>query len=256
MKIAAFVDTVSMPQATACSPRLRAGTSEGRKDFVVKAGVSPLVSGPPTPEQMERIRTYQVTGFEPLIAEELYVVTAVVADNLVNRTFGRWSVRSIESMARLIIGVPATLDHDWQDVRKVWGRTFDATVVRTPAERVPAELLERAGNGVYNREIVREEGLVQCVASAYTPIDHPIIPAIRYGQCNEVSTGGFDYTAVVCPECRVPFGYQKCRHYPPSLNGRNTDDPNEQPYFIRDGLVDVLEWSLVVCPNLPGVGII
>ncbi len=227
------------------------------KDLALKARNGQSLNGPPDDRQLQLINAMQPMGYEPFVADELWCQTGVVADNLINRSYGKWSVSALEQMADLIVGVPATINHDWDEVRVVWGRTFEAFVVRHPASDVPDKLLRKAGNYDYNKEIVNKEGLVRCYATAFTPIDSPIRSMIRNVQAGEISTGGFNFTDFLCPLCNVGFGKNNCKHYPPnSWMGRNPDDNYEAPYYIRHNLIDIMEWSLVPMPNLPGAGVV
>lgn len=215
------------------------------------------ISGIPTSAQLKKINALVPSGFDPLVAEEVFVVTGAIADNLLNRSFARWDAQALEDMASLIINTPATLDHAWDSVEEVWGRTFDAVTITTPYDQVPKSVLDRAGNLTENRKICKAEGLVQCYASAFTSIDHPILASLRYAQASEISTGGFDFHSVVCPLCNTGFGENNCNHYPPSpWLGRNESDPREAPYYTRANLFDILEFSLVACPNLPNAGVV
>lgn len=212
-------------------------------------------NGIPDSAQLRKINAMQPRGFEPLIADELFVVNGLVADNLITRNFAKWSRKSLDQMSKLIVSVPTTLDHDWDSVKKVWGRTFEASIITIPPGEVPDEYLDKAGNYEFNKKIVQDEGLVCCIASAFTSIDDEVLGRLRYIQVNEISTGGFSFTDFVCPECNVSFGTNQCRHYPPnSYIGRNADDPQEVPYYIRHNLIDIMEWSFVTLPNLPGAG--
>ncbi len=215
------------------------------------------LNGPPTKEQLRKINALVPSGFEPLVAEEVFVVTGAIADNFLNRSFGRWSAEALQDMAKLIINCPATLNHDWDDVEEVWGRTFEATTITMPYDQVPKLVLDRAGNLTENRKIAKAEGWVRCIASAFTSIDNPILASLRYVQASEISTGGFDFSSVQCPLCNSEFGEGSCNHYPPSpWLGRNEADPREAPYYIRGSLFDMLEWSIVCCPNIPNAGVI
>lgn len=215
------------------------------------------ISGPPTSAQLKKINALVPQGFDALLAEEVFVVTGCISDNLVNRSYSRWSAQALQDLQKLIVNVPATLNHEWENVDKVWGRTFEAVTTVTPYDQVPKSLMDRAGNLAENRKIVKAEGLVRCYASAFTSIDHPILGQLRFAQAAEISTGGLSYLSIHCPLCSTEFGTEGCGHYPPHpFFGHDPNDKNEAPFYIRTDLFDALEFSLVVTPNLPNAGVV
>nr|WFD61482.1 MAG: hypothetical protein [uncultured cyanophage] len=166
----------------------------------------------PTPEEMEKIK--QFSNAEP---HQIVVVEIMAADNLMNRSRGKWSLDSLRSLAMLAPGITLTLDHDWENISKVQGRVFSAEF--ESEEETPFEELTKAGNFDLNRWIVADEGY-------------------------------FTIEDLWCPLCDCSFYDAACPHLIPSLVEPDTEIT--APFYIRKGSKDLGEVSLVLIPNLPG----
>lgn len=210
----------------------------------------------PNADQLAKINRYVPDGMPSLNADEVYTISIRVADNLLNRSYGKWRVMDLHKMADLIVGVPTTLDHDAESVAKAWGRVYDARVVSSTSAPGGVELM--AGNGSLNQGIVAMEGYQEMVADAYFDAKSPIFDDFRFGRYSEVSLGGFRISDMVCPLCMDSFFGDKCPHYiPGSYSSMWADSEDEiAPYYIRTGLFDVMELSCVLTPNLPGAGVL
>lgn len=226
-------------------------------DFVETARPIPSEMGTPTEQQMGLINQYLPKGARRLQPSEVVTIPFIAADNLLNRGMGRWDADSIKAMARVIVGKPATMDHDWDDAEKNWGRVYDAQAINS--NTAPDSILNQAKNAETNRMIVQAEGFWQCLIHIFAPADSEVVARIADGRLSEVSTGGFDFEDYWCPVCDTSFSNPKCPHYIPYgrmswAYGRG--DSEMAPYYTRKGLYDICEISLVTCPNLPMAGVV
>ena len=197
----------------------------------------------PTPEEMEKIKKF--SNAEP---HQVVVIEIIGADNLMNRSRGKWSVDSLRSLAMLAPGITLTLDHDWENINKVQGRVFDAYCEEE--DEIPYDELAKAGNFELNRWIVQEEGYKKLELKAIIPVDAPILESLWLGTICYVSLGNFTIEDIWCPLCDCSFYDAKCPHLIPSLIEPDTD--MTAPFYIRKGSRDLGEVSLVLIPNLPG----
>ena len=82
----------------------------------------------PTPEQVAKINQYTPKDATPLESSEIVVVEIEIADNLLNRSYGVWDTETLDEIAKLIPGLPITLDHNWSQVSLEQGKFFDSGV--------------------------------------------------------------------------------------------------------------------------------
>lgn len=226
-------------------------------DFVETARPITSEMGTPTEQQMGLINQYLPKGARRLQPSEVVTIPFIAADNLLNRGMGRWDADSIKAMAQVIVGKPAMLDHDWDDVETVWGRVYDAQAITAPT--APDSILNQAKNAEANRLIVQAEGFWQCLIHIFAPADSEIVAGLADGRFSEVSTGGFEFEEYWCPVCDTSFSNPKCPHYIPygrMARAYGNSDLEMAPYYTRKGLYDICEISLVTCPNLPMAGVV
>lgn len=211
--------------------------------------------GMPTDTQLTLINQFIPSGMSPMTASDVVTVPFVAADNLVNRSLDCWDVASLRMMAQLLPGLPMTLDHDWEDTSKEWGRIYNAEFVRS--QTAPEGVIDRAGNGNRNRQIIAKNGFNQVIIEVFAPSDSPVIKALKQGHAGGVSTGGFQFKDYFCPSCDKSFHDKSCPHVPPMpWMEADDDDPDIAPYAVRVGLFDIGEASIVTIPNLPNAGIL
>lgn len=206
-----------------------------------------------TQQQLAKINQFIPDGFPPVNHEKLTVVKFTVADNLVNRGRGKWREKDLIILAKMLdtMGVPHTLDHDWENIEKTQGLVIEGKIVKE--KTAPDNLVSAAGNKQLNSEIIKKEGFVQVLATVAFPIDSPIVQRLGMGIGRAVSLGGFAFEDYVCPICETSFTYKNCQHYIPGGWDAWGEDPNlVAPYYIRDGLYDLGELSSVLIANLPG----
>lgn len=196
----------------------------------------------PTPEELEKLRK-----FSNAESHQVVVVEIIAADNLMNRSRGKWSKDSLQKLAALAPGITFTLDHDWENIGKVQGRVFDAAYLEPEP---PLEDLIKAGNFELNRWIVGEEGYGRVELKVAIPVDAPVLDSLWLGTTSYVSLGNFTIEDIWCPLCDRSFYDAACPHLIPSLYDADTDIT--APFYIRKGSKDLGEVSLVLIPNLPG----
>jgi hypothetical protein len=204
----------------------------------------------PDKNQLSKIKKYLPSG-TVIDAEELVYCTFIATDNLVSRRLSKWGIDELEPLANLLLGLPFTLNHEWGEVEESQGFIFDARIIEEDAP--PTDILNAAGNGDNNRQIVKNEGYCYIECDVCFPAYSPIISGIKYGIFKYVSLGGFVYEDHVCPICECSFDDKRCSHYLPGDWTMNTSDRmNTAPYYIRSSVYDLGELSLVLIPNIPG----
>ena len=88
------------------------------------------------------------------------------------------------------------------------------------------------------------------------PVTSPVLSGLKFGLIGNVSLGGFVYSDVFCPSCRTSFDDKHCPHYVPDRGWTAESDENFAPYFIRQGVYDLGELSIVLIPNIPAAGVV
>lgn len=219
-----------------------------------------LVLGHPTPNQLSLINKYRPKGTPPIEADEVISIPFIASDNLVSRSLGAWDIDSLHCMQRLFPSRPLTINHEWEQVEKVVGFIYDAVVIMRPD--APPALLNKVGNFDLNRQIVARNGFAQLVLYTCVEATSPVVSGLRFRRLGDVSTGGFTNKSPGCPLCETSFDDPDCPHYIPDFWTMMMAEYGEikeeliAPYFIRQGFVDAVELSLVLCGNLPGASVV
>jgi len=219
---------------------------------------------PPSPADMRAIRRFTPPNFAPLEPEEVLTVDVIAADNLVNRSLGRWPAAAMEVLAELIPGLPCTTDHEWEADRAV-GRIISASSRSEPPESPLSQkaLSRHPGNRALNEAILDREGYCTVLARIFVRAGSRSAEALRFGLLSSVSLGGFvfDWGDVGCPLCGVPFLHPKCPHTIPvpeiEREERAFGIQTAAPYYNRPTEIrDIAEISFVLVPRLPAAGVI
>lgn len=209
-----------------------------------------------TKQQLAKLNKFRPVGF-PLIADEQMVaVSFVVADNLINRSKGKWAEKDLDKMAKMLdrMGLPHILNHNWEAVEDVQGIIIEAKLLKS---KPSTELVDVLQNGELNRQIVKNEEFMQVIATVAFPANSGIVEKLKIGLGRAVSLGGFSFKDYVCPICNTSFSFKNCPHYiPDSWTEWDADPSLVAPYYIRDGLYDLGELSTVVIANLPGASLV
>lgn len=209
-----------------------------------------------TEQQLAKLNKFRPANF-PLIADkQMVAVSFAVADNLVNRGKGKWVEKDLVKMTKMLdsMGLPHILNHNWEAVEDVQGIIIEAGLVKSEP---PTELVDILQNSELNRQIVKNEGFIQVIATVAFPADSAIVNKLKIGLGRAVSLGGFSFKDYVCPICNTSFSFKKCPHYiPDSWTEWDADPALVAPYYIRDGLYDLGELSTVVIANLPGASLV
>ncbi|MGB3205201.1 MAG: hypothetical protein WBB28_09450 [Crinalium sp.] len=210
----------------------------------------------PTLEQLALINRFTPVGLPNLTPEEVITIPFVATDNLLTRSLGKWAADDLVTLARLLPGLPFTLDHDWGDVAKSQGLVYNTRVVKT--DSAPDEIVSAAGNYDSNSQIIKKEGYIVCECDVAFPNTSAIVSALKFGMLGKVSLGGFVYKDTICPLCETSFLDKHCPHFLPEPFWSEPNDIDEKiaPYFIRSGVYDLGELSLVLIPNIPGAGVV
>ena len=108
-----------------------------------------------TKKQILKLNQFTPKGFPNPNPQNLTVIDFVVADNLVNRGRGKWREKDLVVLAKMLntMGVPHTLDHDWEDITKTQGLVIAGDILKN--EKAPENLISAAGNKKLNSEIDR-----------------------------------------------------------------------------------------------------
>lgn len=205
----------------------------------------------PTPTELTIINAMLPAG-EDLTDRDICVQTIVATDNLISRSKSKWHNTAFDQLAELGIGIPFTLDHDWDEVGKTQGRVFQSRIVKY--ESAPKELLNRCGCKTDNLQAIKNDGgYITLEFDVFIDLDSPAVESIGYGLIDRVSIGGFDYEDIHCPICNISFFDKNCPHAVP--DSWYPDEESSAPYYERKDVTDLGEISAVLIPNVPGAGI-
>jgi hypothetical protein len=185
--------------------------------------------------------------------EQLTKIRFIAADNTVGRSLMTWSRKALESIAKKLVGMPFTINHDWDNIAESKGVIFDAKLYEI--QEVPKFLIDNYALKD-NTAIVNKQGWTPVVISVAFYDGDEILEQLAIGSGSKVSIGGFGpVTDILCPLCNCSF-YNRdiCSHVPPSPWYRTGE--NTAPYTVREDVEDMGECSLVLIPNSPSATII
>ncbi len=183
-----------------------------------------------SPEMLEKINRYTRKA---LSADEVFVFTATLCDNEVDRDYERFTVDALKALAPLFEGKTAIQNHSMNSADQS-ARTFMTEVITDPS-----------------RTTTLGEPYTYLKAYCYMPRipkNEPLIAEINAGIKKEVSVG----CAVSMHKCSVcgnteeqnPCGHRRGKRY----NGEVCHYTLEQPS-------DAYEWSFVAVPAQKNAGV-
>lgn len=185
--------------------------------------------GKPLDGELELINKYTRRN---LTADEVYVFSAVLCDNEIDRDFERFSVESLKALEKLFVGVTGVLDHN-PESRNQSARIFSC---KTEAVR---DKFTSDGQPYY-----------RLCARAYMPKSNSnkdFILALDSGIKKEVSVG-CSVKKRICSVCGGDI--YACEH----VKGKNYG--GKQCYATLCEPTDAYEWSFVAVPAQKGAGVI
>lgn len=219
--------------------------SSSEMNFQLLEGVAPLSN-----IDKAKLKRYQVTNAS-IASGDMLTINMVAADNMIDRSLARWTPESLKKLANSYKGYPLQLNHD-SAVQSSVGVVFDAEVF-TFTDSIPAYFTNTAGNGGFNKDIVRNEGYHALVLQAAVQDTADMRKMIGQG-VNKVSLG-YTYEDIHCPLCGVSFFDNRCPHGIAQTPEQQKDD-RYAPYRNKVRPYDIYEVSLVAEPNLPRAGVI
>ena len=213
---------------------------------------------------MQLINRYRPNGSARFEAENFVVADFWASDNLVDRHRERWAPNLLADMVEQAPGSSVIFNHR-PDQKPHEGTVFQAELMRQT--RLPRAIGNKAGFQKENRAIVKEEGFIRVMMSAFFERDASFINDLEGGSLGKVSTGGIVVDAVDrCALCGHDIWSRECPHLPPGfpLNWVSEDfidgrKPEEviSPYTITSGRhYDSLELSFTPTPALPAADLV
>ncbi len=162
----------------------------------------------------------------PLTAEDVFIFRVAACDDQVDREFERFTLRTLEGLAKLYVGRSVICDHQWSAGKQL--------------ARIYAAQVEKDGES--NRLVLR-------VYMLRTEESAPVIAAIEGGIMREVSVGCVVKRAI-CSICGKDCGEVYCGHIP----GKTYD--GRVCHIDLDEAKDAYECSFVAVPAQPRAGVI
>ena len=181
----------------------------------------------------EDLRKINLFSRRELNAEEVYVFTAVLCDNDIDRDFEKFSLSSLEELAKLFIGKTGIADHSMKSSDQK-ARIFDAYVEKQSGEKC-----------------ANSEQLYCLKAKAYmlrNDENKAMIEEIEAGIKKEISVS-CSVGKSICSICNKDRKSEPCRH----INGRIYD--GRLCYSVLEDVQDAYEFSFVAVPAQRGAGV-
>lgn len=173
---------------------------------------------------------------EPLTADDVFVFSAVLCDNEIDRQHEHFSVKALKDLQKLFVGKTVIKDHYASADNQV-ARIYATELVTT------------------DKTTTSGEAYVQLKAHCYmvkTASNADLITEIRAGIKKEGSVG-FRVASSICSICGTDNAKSYCRHWP----GRSYDKEGGKQVctFKLDGVADAYEFSLVAVPAQRAAGV-
>lgn len=174
-------------------------------------------------EEMSLINRQTLRDLQP---DEVFAFRLEACDDQLDRDYERFSLSALEQMAKLFVGQPVLMDHQWS--------------AGSQTARVYAADVEDTGE--------KKRLILRCYMPK-TQKSEDTIQAIEGGILRECSVG-VAISRAICSVC----GTDNCKAICPHIRGREYD--GKICHFILDGVEDAYEVSMVAVPAQPDAGVI
>lgn len=190
------------------------------------------VTGHPNAEQLQKINRLTRREMQP---EELYVFSAVLCDNQIDRDGERFSQGCLKELAELYVGVTGVLDHQAKSSAQT-ARIFATEVVQQgdASSNVPEPYTALKAH-IY---MVRSDA------------SRDMILEIDGGIKKEISVGCVVRNSV-CSVCGARAD-RHCGH----IRGQSYEGSSVPCHTVHESGVDAYEWSFVAVPAQPRAGVV
>lgn len=165
-------------------------------------------------------------SMRPLSAEEVFAFRVAACDTREDRDHERFDLKALEDLARLYVGRPVLMDHNWS--------------AATQTARIYAAEVEEDGDA---HRLVLRAYMLRGEQTA------PTIAAIEGGILREVSVG-CQVSQGVCSVCGTDKAAAYCEHRPGSSYG------DKRCVVTLSGVTDAYECSFVAVPAQPRAGVV
>lgn len=195
--------------------------------YVVKSATF----GEPTKSDLAKINAH---SRRELLADEVYVFSAVLCDNEIDRDFERFTREALAKLAVLFVGKSGILDHEAKSENQM-ARTFECEV-----------------KSVRGKKNTQGEPYCQLVARSYIfrcEKNRELIEEIDAGIKKEVSVS-CAVTSTCCSLCGADVKLEPCKH----KKGRTYGGQVCHAVLLEP--TDAYEWSFVAVPAQKAAGVI
>ena len=187
-----------------------------------------------TAEELKLINKHTL---EPLAAEDVFVFSAVLCDNEIDRQYEQFSLKALNDLQKLFVGKTVIKDHF---------ASADNQVARIYATELVTDTSKVLASG---------EPYTQLKAHIYmvrTESNKDLIAEIKAGIKKEGSVG-CRVSSSICSICGTDNAKNYCRHWP----GKSYDKEGGKAVctFKLDGAKDAYEFSLVAVPAQRKAGV-
>lgn len=255
---------------------------EIKKDLeIFSKNLEILLENPETSKIIESVSTptdLQMASINSMVGKETesdnwLIICFRASDNLVNRSYRKWHLNTLEKMSASMLGNPLLVDHEWFEIEASIGFVFDTQLQKTNIK--PS--YQKSGYEEINQGIIDKEGYVQLLAYAAIPKLESfknLTDCIENKVLDACSTGGeINSVRVICPNCSAIHGREVgfmergvkgefiCPHVMPNGYVKYYEDDEDMDYEIADyveidGNYENLELSICNIGNLPNARII
>jgi hypothetical protein len=200
----------------------------------------------PNESQLKKIRKLGSAALPEVEAEDLEIHQFIATDNFVARSRRKWAIPALDTIAKMLPGLPLMVDHDWYSTKSIVGVVVETSIIK--ATEIPIDFFHPQ-NTEHNYKIYAEEGYHAVLATIAIPTGSQINQGLQIGAISFVSIGGFKPTDLIDPVTGLSFDDPANKFHPPYPYW--DDDKYTAPYAIRADTSDMAELSLVPIPDVP-----